>query len=238
MKVVSMKNLRRGRTPYERNPYCPIYEDNIVDVSPWRLRLPIPRSQSSAPVALPSWEWSVNDRPERRLLVTSSAPAGTESPDAVDRLSQTPSPSWHISGSRRSVAEEQPSSPALLSAILPDAASLLVTKSHHKLRKHNKEMICFRSQGAHDIAAPPFLSSAREYDVYLHQYANGTHVWYASSNGSWTIASEGMKHPQYPDYVLHVSSDQWARWLLKKTINTYQGRERRLLHRNASEIRA
>lgn len=82
---------------------------------------------------------------------------------------------------------------------------------------------------------PPRVATAVAYDLYLHR-SDGDgdeHVWYAATEGDWVPAVFGMAHPMYPEYVLHLAKDGWARWLLKKTVTTYRGRKVSLRHRYA-----
>lgn len=85
-------------------------------------------------------------------------------------------------------------------------------------------MHTFRSQGG-TIDKPPRVAEAEEFDVYLHLGDDGDRVWYATAHGSWVPATFDMFHPQYPEYTLYLANDNWARWLLKKTVTTYKGRK-------------
>ncbi|VDB91622.1 unnamed protein product [Peniophora sp. CBMAI 1063] len=101
-----------------------------------------------------------------------------------------------------------------------------IISSKHKLRKHGVEMTCFRSIGASMLSTPSLDGRAMPGDVYLHMGAGTAQLWYKNLDGAWVTAQAGMDHPAYPDYCLNLSSDLWGRWVLKKTVSTYKGREK------------
>ncbi|VDC07052.1 unnamed protein product [Peniophora sp. CBMAI 1063] len=109
-------------------------------------------------------------------------------------------------------------------AASPVGVSSTFASDRHKLRKYGVEMRTFRSKGA-PINTPPHVDAAAEYDTYLHQSDGCDRVWYATADGDWVPAPIGKEHPKYPDHELYLSNDNWARWLLKKTVSTYKGRK-------------
>lgn len=73
----------------------------------------------------------------------------------------------------------------------------------------------------------PELDDMKEHDIYMHCSPTGRRIWRATANLSWEDAEFGMVHPTWrPKYKLHLSNDSWARWVQKKTLDTYKGRQK------------
>ena len=96
-------------------------------------------------------------------------------------------------------------------------------------------MKSWTSEGPRPIPSPlSGLKGVIAHDIYMHCYDHGgRQLWRATKNSDedpgWvevhlTINQKVLDHPIYGEYGLHVSNENWARWLLKKTISTYKYR--------------
>ena len=73
----------------------------------------------------------------------------------------------------------------------------------------------------------PHIAEAKPYDIYLYFSSMDSYfMWYRDEHGkTWKPAALETEHPLYEEYVLWFANDNWARWLLKKTVTTYKGRK-------------
>ncbi|KZV61265.1 hypothetical protein PENSPDRAFT_659034 [Peniophora sp. CONT] len=219
------RSLRQTPSGNIREQLAPDSGSSRVKYTEPERRVHFSESSSSHPV--PSWRMIVPppaiqlSHPQRTGGQAQGPPSGRASvrPSATtSRPSATPS--------RSSATPSRSSATPFRSTRSSDELSddEVATSPPHKLKKYNEAMYCFRTEGD-PITNPPNVTAAAEYDVYLHRSENGDHVWYALADGTWVPARIGMIHPKYSEYMLYLSNDNWARWLLKKTVSTYNGRK-------------
>ena len=107
-----------------------------------------------------------------------------------------------------------------------------VESSEHRLRKYDITMHTFRSRGPpiniNDFEIPD-IAEAKPYDIYVYLFtesSSGYFMWYRDADGKkWKHAALETMHPLYSEYRLWLANDDWARWLLEKTVTTYKGRK-------------
>ncbi|KZV73843.1 hypothetical protein PENSPDRAFT_648602 [Peniophora sp. CONT] len=145
---------------------------------------------------------------------------------ALDELQEGSESSTEANGSRSAASSSHPQESPV---ILPENSILTIEENKHPLKKYKTSMTSFRTVGPDTIPSPPLVPGAKEHDVFIHCYPGGQTIWRATTNKNkrWIVAKLKEHHPVYKEYRLHVSKDNWARWVLKKTLTTYQGREKK-----------
>lgn len=85
-----------------------------------------------------------------------------------------------------------------------------------------------RSVGAFRINSPPPVTNVEVGDVYVHSNVQDRtlQTWVRETGGEWKVGSKGYQHPTIPDRCLSFRSELPS-WVLKQSLATYQGRERR-----------
>ncbi|VDC00706.1 unnamed protein product [Peniophora sp. CBMAI 1063] len=116
-----------------------------------------------------------------------------------------------------------------LSDSRPGTIDIVVESCPHKLKAYDTSMTSFRSRGPRAIARPPLsMPGVKAHDIFMHCTPGGRQIWRATAELKWVRAELDMVHPVYrkPQYDLHLSNDNWARWILHKTLVTYYGRQK------------
>jgi len=97
----------------------------------------------------------------------------------------------------------------------------------YRIRKQGIDVACFRSVGAEPLQHPMNLEQANPGDTYLHRSGlDQNQIWFRGYSGEWVSALPGVEHPQLTGYCLNISPEGWVRWVLKKTVSTYKGRQK------------
>lgn len=120
-------------------------------------------------------------------------------------------------------------------ALLPDGPSaldtatsdiLIPTRTSLKIRGVDHHFVIFHSSGDQQLQAPAPELFSRPGDVYLHQHGPTTQLW-VRETCNWVPGGPAHQHPFLQDHRLHFVSPDQPRWVHKKTLTTYRGREKK-----------
>lgn len=102
-----------------------------------------------------------------------------------------------------------------------------VQRFRRKIRDIDAYIVWYLSTGIERIAHPS-QSSADPGDLYLHREQGGdVQIWLRTLDLRWKPTNVGDSHPFLTGYRLHMLLSGEPRWVTKKTVTTYRGREKR-----------
>lgn len=102
-----------------------------------------------------------------------------------------------------------------------------VQRFRRKIRDIDAYIVWYLSTGIGHISYPS-QSSADPGDLYLHREKGGnTQIWLRTLDLQWKPTNAGDSHPCLTGYRLHMLFSGEPRWVTKKTVTTYRGREKR-----------
>lgn len=112
-------------------------------------------------------------------------------------------------------------SPVTMSAEHPN-----VSRTSFKIRGVDHHFTLFYSSGAQALEVPNPGDFAVLGDIYHHNIGSTNQLWVKETSG-WVTGTTAHRHPILSDHRLHVVSPGQPRWVHKKTLTTYKGRDKR-----------